>query len=151
MFRPNARLLFANTKTFLRRSLLSTQTSQGLPDIVVTKSAAKKIMSLSKERPSVRLRLAVDGGGCSGFQYNFNLEDFAGGAEAPDDLVFERDGASVVIDEGSLEFVRGSTIDYVQEMIRSSFVVANNPNSESACGCGSSFALKSFSANPALD
>jgi iron-sulfur cluster assembly accessory protein len=56
--------------------------------------------------------------------------------------VFERDGATVVVDDGSLEFVRGSTIDFTDEMIRSSFVVANNPNSESACGCGSSFALK---------
>ena len=68
-----------------------------------------------------------------------------------DDLVFSRDGADVVIDDGSMEFVRGATIDFEQEMIRSAFVVSNNPNSESACGCGSSFALKNFEENPALD
>lgn len=94
---------------------------------------------LRKETPHVNLRLSVEGGGCSGFQYSFELDD----ADInEDDRVFERDGAAVVVDDGSLEFVRGSTIDFVEEMIRSSFVVSNNPNSESACGCGSSFALK---------
>ena len=57
----------------------------------------------------------------------------------------------MVVDDASLEFVKGATIDYVEEMIRSSFAVVNNPNSESACGCGSSFALKAFESNPALD
>ena len=65
--------------------------------------------------------------------------------------MFERDGSKVVVDEGSFELIKGSTIDYVQEMIRSSFAVVNNPQSESACGCGSSFAVKNFEANPALD
>jgi len=96
----------------------------------------------------MRLRLAVEGGGCSGFQYNFSFD--SNGLD-PTDAVFTKDGASVVIDESSLEFVRGSTVDYTTSMIRSSFVVANNPLSESACGCGSSFALKNFAANPALD
>ena len=110
-----------------------------LPELVVTKACAKRIISLRKETPHVNLRLSVEGGGCSGFQYNFELDD----ADLnEDDRVFERDGAAVVVDDGSLEFVRGSTIDFVEEMIRSSFVVSNNPNSESACGCGSSFALK---------
>ena len=90
----------------------------------------------------------MEGGGCSGFQYNFELdsEDIS-----DDDRVFERDGAALVVDDSSLEFVRGSTIDFTEEMIRSSFVVSNNPNSESACGCGSSFALKQFAENPAID
>jgi iron-sulfur cluster assembly 2 len=57
----------------------------------------------------------------------------------------------IVVDESSLEFVRGATVDFQEDMMRSSFSVINNPNSESACGCGSSFALKNFSANPALD
>jgi iron-sulfur cluster assembly accessory protein len=65
--------------------------------------------------------------------------------------MFGKEGAKVVIDEASFDLVKGSTVDYVQEMIRSSFAVINNPQSESACGCGSSFAVKNFSANPALD
>jgi iron-sulfur cluster assembly accessory protein len=60
-------------------------------------------------------------------------------------------GAKVVIDEASFDLVKGSTVDYVQEMIRSSFAVINNPQSESACGCGSSFAVKNFSVNLAMD
>ena len=65
--------------------------------------------------------------------------------------VFGRDGRNVVVDEGSLDFVRGATVDFEQEMIRSAFAVVNNPNSEAACGCGSSFALKNFGENPAVD
>lgn len=65
--------------------------------------------------------------------------------------IFEKEGSKVVVDEGSFELIRGATVDFVQEMIRSSFAVVNNPQSESACGCGSSFAVKNFSSNPALD
>lgn len=65
--------------------------------------------------------------------------------------IFAKDGAQVVVDSGSFELIKGSTVDYTQEMIRSSFAVVNNPQSESACGCGSSFAVKNFSSNPALD
>ena len=64
---------------------------------------------------------------------------------------FQRDEATVVIDSSSFELVKGSTIDYVQEMMRSAFAISNNPQSEKACGCGSSFALKNFEANPAID
>ena len=65
--------------------------------------------------------------------------------------MFIKDEAKVIIDEGSFELVKGSTIDYVEEMIKSSFSIINNPQSESACGCGSSFAIKNFSSNPAKD
>jgi Fe-S cluster assembly iron-binding protein IscA len=114
------------------------------------------------------LRLYVDAGGCSGFEYKFELEtddaaeegisvhdddneDEMTGIDPEDDVVFTKDGARVVIDKTSLDLLRGSTVDFVQEMIRSSFAVVNNPISESACGCGSSFAVKNFEANPALD
>lgn len=114
-----------------------------LEDLIITKTCAKKIRTLnckSGESPR-RLRLAVEGGGCSGFQYLFTMED-SSTALSKDDVTFERDDATVVVDEMSMDFVRGSTIDYTQEMIRSSFVVLNNPNSETGCGCGASFALK---------
>lgn len=91
----------------------------------------------------------MEGGGCSGFQYIFKMEDEPHNVD--EDLTFEKDGAKVVIDQSSFELVKGSTVDFVQEMIRSSFAVVNNPQSESACGCGSSFAAKSFSLNPAID
>lgn len=65
--------------------------------------------------------------------------------------MFERDGSKVVVDNGSFELIKGSTVDYVQEMIRSAFAIVNNPQSESACGCGSSFAVKNFEINPAMD
>lgn len=65
--------------------------------------------------------------------------------------VFERDGSKVVIDTGSFELIKGATVDFKEELIRSAFLVVNNPQSESACGCGSSFAAKNFAANPAHD
>lgn len=66
-------------------------------------------------------------------------------------LTFSTTGHELVVDDTSIEFVKGATVDYQEEMIRSAFVVTNNPQSESACGCGSSFALKNFEDNPALD
>lgn len=143
-------------------------------DIIVTASCAQQIKRLAAKRSdggdSLYLRLYVDAGGCSGFEYKFELETDDGGSattdreeeydddedemtgiDPDDDVVFTKDGARVVIDKASLELLRGSTVDFVQEMIRSSFAVVNNPISESACGCGSSFAVKNFSENPALD
>lgn len=89
-------------------------------------------------QPDGYLRLRVDGGGCSGFQYKFELDT----EKHEDDAVFEKAGAKLIIDETSLDLVRGSTIDFVEEMISSSFQVVSNPNSESNCGCGASFAPK---------
>jgi iron-sulfur cluster assembly accessory protein len=118
--------------------------------LIVTKSCAKRIQALqaTASQPDLRLRISVEGGGCSGFQYKFEMD-----AEEleEDDMIFQRDGCEVVVDESSFDLIRGSTIDYEQELIRSAFAVVNNPQSESACGCGSSFALKNFEANPALD
>ena len=90
----------------------------------------------------------MEGGGCSGFQYHFSMDE---GPINEDDRVFEKDGAQLVVDEGALEFVRGATVDFTEDMMRSAFAVVNNPQSESACGCGSSFALKNFQKNPAID
>jgi iron-sulfur cluster assembly accessory protein len=82
------------------------------------------------------LRLAVTGGGCSGFQYDFCFDD----ARADDDLLIERDGATVLIDPVSLDFLKGAEIDFVDEMIGASFKV-NNPNATASCGCGTSFSV----------
>ena len=123
----------------------------GLDDtVLLTASAAKRIAQLEHDGAPARLRLQIDGGGCSGFEYRFEVEQ-ADAAIDEDDHVFTRDTSSLVVDDSSLEFVLGATIDFEQEMIRSAFAVVNNPNSESACGCGSSFALKNFDDNPAID
>jgi iron-sulfur cluster assembly accessory protein len=145
-FRALAKLNFQRNLPVSFRSFADS----ALPDIIVSKNCAKRINELRLNAPDARLRLSVEGGGCSGFQYQFTTESENQTSEA-DDILFTRDGATVVVDGVSLDFVRGSTIDFVEEMIRSSFVVANNPLSESACGCGSSFAVKNFAANPALD
>ena len=133
--------------------------------VKITPSAVRQIHRLAtQKRPddpaNAFLRVYVDAGGCSGFQYKFELEDKDDEENPidPDEYVIIQttlsDGSltsTIVIDEGSLEYIKGSTIDFVREMIRSSFAVVENPLSESACGCGSSFALKNFESNPALD
>jgi iron-sulfur cluster assembly accessory protein len=119
--------------------------------LIVTPSCMERVEKLVslKDVPSY-LRVYVDAGGCSGFSYKFEVDSEALQA---DDIVVHQVGDSprVVVDEASLEFLKGSKIDYVQEMIKSAFVVAENPQSESACGCGSSFAVKNFSNNSAAD
>ncbi|TFJ87659.1 hypothetical protein NSK_001009 [Nannochloropsis salina CCMP1776] len=119
-------------------------------DVVVTNACIKRIKALQVKtgKENLKLRLSVEGGGCSGFTYTFTMED---GPVEDDDKVYGREGAQVVVDEGSLEFVRGSTVDFTEDMMRSAFAVVSNPLSESACGCGSSFAIKNFEKNPAID
>lgn len=106
--------------------------------LVFTDSAADKVKQLIEEEgnPELKLRVFVQGGGCSGFQYGFTLDDERRG----DDRVFERDGAGVLIDEVSLELLKGSQLDYVEDLIGSYFAV-KNPKASSTCGCGSSFSL----------
>jgi iron-sulfur cluster assembly accessory protein len=122
--------------------------------LIISDSCWKRIHHLAQKKGSslsvVYLRVFVDAGGCSGFTYQFEIDTDENLEK--DDIVFTGpEGARVVVDPGSLEFIKGSTIDYVQEMIKSAFEVRDNPQSESACGCGSSFALKNFEANPAVD
>lgn len=144
--------------------------------LLVTESCLKRVEQLIQQRQqqqnqenesqnaaSYFLRVFVDAGGCSGFQYQFEIDSEL---DEDDDVVLvvatetgdAADAAAaaapeprVVVDETSLGFLEGSTLDYVVEMIKSSFAITNNPKSESACGCGSSFAVKNFEANPALD
>ena len=105
--------------------------------ISLTSSAAKRInVILAKQTDANMLRVAVDGGGCSGFSYRFEFAE----AVNEDDIVVELDGAQVVIDEMSVEFLTGSEIDFAQEVIGSAFKI-NNPNATSSCGCGTSFSV----------
>ncbi|MBL8587247.1 MAG: iron-sulfur cluster assembly accessory protein [Methylobacteriaceae bacterium] len=103
----------------------------------VSPRAARRILKvLSGEPAGAMLRVAVNGGGCSGFQYAFEVAH----EKAADDLVVERDGASVVIDPVSLDFLRGAEIDFVDDLIGQAFKV-HNPNATASCGCGTSFSV----------
>jgi iron-sulfur cluster assembly accessory protein len=108
-----------------------------MADIALSASAAERIKTVVASEPAgAGLRVAVEGGGCSGFQYEIAV---AGAANA-DDLVIERDGARLFVDPVSLPFLRGSEVDWVEELIGASFKV-KNPNATSACGCGVSFSV----------
>ena len=105
--------------------------------MTVSARAAKRIAEILKaESEPVMLRLAVTGGGCSGFQYTFTLDD----TRMDDDLVIERDGATVLVDPMSLDFLQGAELDFADDLIGAAFKV-NNPNASSSCGCGTSFSL----------
>ncbi len=104
--------------------------------VTLSANAAKRINEIMEQQKRYALRVAVIGGGCSGFSYTFDFADVAKG----DDLVIERDGAIVVIDEMSLEFLTGSEIDFSDEIIGAAFKI-NNPNATSGCGCGTSFSV----------
>jgi len=101
-------------------------------------SAVKKLKALQVEeqKPNLMLRVSVYGGGCSGFQYTFSLEE----ETKPVDRMVEKDGVTLVIDQMSYQYLTGSTVDYVEGLEGAMFVV-NNPNATSTCGCGSSFSI----------
>ena len=105
--------------------------------VTLSDRAARRIAAiLAAEAEPVMLRLAVSGGGCSGFQYNFVLDE----CRQDDDLVLAQDGATVLIDPVSLDFLKGAEIDFTDDLIGQAFKV-NNPNATSSCGCGTSFAI----------
>ena len=106
-------------------------------DIILTENAAKRVAWIAdrQSKPAI-LRLAVDGGGCAGFTYKFELAD----APDVDDTVAETDGVKLVVDPISLDLVRGSAVDFVEDLGGAAFKVTN-PNAQSGCGCGSSFSV----------
>ena len=105
--------------------------------VTLSDRAARRIADILKAEPApTALRLAVTGGGCSGFQYNFALDD----AQLDEDTVVEKSGAKVLIDPVSLDFLAGSEIDFTDDLIGQAFKV-NNPNATASCGCGTSFTV----------
>lgn len=108
-----------------------------MSDISLTENAAKRIAWIAKRqsKPAI-LRLAVDGGGCAGFTYRFELAE----KEESDDEIAETDGVKLVVDPVSLDLVRGSAVDFVEDLGGAAFKVTN-PNAQSGCGCGSSFSV----------
>ena len=106
-------------------------------DLTLSAAAARRIREIAKtEGRPLMLRVAVEGGGCSGFQYQFDRVEDA----QPDDLRIERDGAAALVDEMSLVLLKGSEIDFVDELAGAEFRV-RNPNAKSSCGCGVSFSI----------
>jgi iron-sulfur cluster assembly accessory protein len=108
-----------------------------MDNITVTERAARRIGEiLGREPPGTMLRVSVEGGGCSGFQYKFDTDRSRGA----DDIVIGREGAGVLIDQLSLGYLAGSEIDFVDDLIGASFRV-NNPQATASCGCGTSFSI----------
>ena len=107
------------------------------PPITLSQAAARRIVAIgAREGRPVKLRVAVDGGGCSGFQYRLDLVE----AGEPQDLVVERDGAVALVDDVSQPLLAGSEIDFVDELAGAEFRV-RNPNARTSCGCGVSFSI----------
>ncbi|XP_053138859.1 iron-sulfur cluster assembly 2 homolog, mitochondrial isoform X2 [Hemicordylus capensis] len=113
-----------------------TQHDSNEGQIHLSESCVKRLLEIAEG--SEFLRLQVEGGGCSGFQYKFSLDTVV----KSDDRVFEQGGARVVVDVDSLSFVKGAMVDFNKELIRSSFQVVSNPQAEQGCSCGSSFSVK---------
>ncbi len=109
------------------------------PNVTITDSAAQQVaqlIALEGASGLLRLRISVSGGGCSGFQYHFTLDD----AQTPDDQVFEKEGIAVIIDAISLGLLSDAIIDYTKDLTSAQFVI-KNPNATASCGCGNSFSL----------
>lgn len=107
-------------------------------DLKISEGAVARVRELLAEKgePGLRLRVFIQGGGCSGFQYGFQFEE----EEGEDDVAIERGGVRVVVDMLSLQYLGGAEIDYLDDIMGSRFLV-NNPNAQTTCGCGSSFSI----------
>jgi iron-sulfur cluster assembly accessory protein len=113
------------------------QSSKDRAPVALSAAAARRISAIGREEGrALMLRIAVEGGGCSGFQYQFDLVE----TPAEDDLRIERDGAAILVDEVSLPFLRGAEVDFVDELAGAEFRI-RNPNAKSSCGCGVSFSI----------
>lgn len=108
------------------------------PQLILSDACIKKLKEISERENKKYLRLTVDGGGCSGFQYQFDLDDNVN----EDDVVIGENNSKIVIDTVSLEYCGGSTVDYQVELIKSGFRIVDNPKAEQGCSCGASFSIK---------
>ena len=106
--------------------------------VVISDSAARRIAVLKAQEAAAGafLRIAVSGGGCSGFQYGISFDDH----KNPDDFVFTRDDVAVIVDDTSLDLLNGAEIDFVEDLMGASFQI-KNPNAATSCGCGNSFSV----------
>ena len=106
--------------------------------LTITENAVFKIKDILAEEnnPAIKLRIFVQGGGCSGFSYGFTLDEEV----AEDDFVVEKDGLKILVDSMSAQYVQGATVEYKEDLMSSQFVI-QNPNASSTCGCGSSFSV----------
>ncbi|KMT06791.1 hypothetical protein BVRB_7g159490 [Beta vulgaris subsp. vulgaris] len=146
--RHNQRIISSSSSSFASfssSSALPDSSSSPSPspsstdDIHITDNCVKRMKELqASENANKMLRLSVEAGGCSGFQYAFALDD----KNNNDDRIFEKDGVKLVVDKISYDFVKGSSVDYVEELIRSAFQVIENPSAVGGCSCKSSFMVK---------
>lgn len=138
-FRHNHNLVrFSSSSSTLHHAAPSSSSAQ---PVHITQNCVRRMKELKATESSTdgkMLRLSVENGGCSGFQYVFYLDDRTN----TDDRVFEREGIKLVVDNISYDFVKGATVDYVEELIRSAFVVTENPSAVGGCSCKSSFMVK---------
>ena len=115
---------------------VSSDPSTDLGGVTISESAARRLNKILKAEDAAALRISVKGGGCSGFQYAFDIEN----ARADDDIVITRDGATIVVDPVSLDYMKGSVVDFVDDLMGQAFKV-RNPNAVATCGCGVSFTV----------
>ncbi|XP_055300150.1 iron-sulfur cluster assembly 2 homolog, mitochondrial [Sitodiplosis mosellana] len=129
-------------RTFASQSAVESSTSNqpknDKPKLILSEMCIKKLKEISERESKKYLRVTVDGGGCSGFQYKFDLDDKV----KEDDVVFGDGNSQVVIDTLSLDYCDGATVDYHTELIKSGFRILNNPKAEQGCSCGASFSIK---------
>lgn len=106
------------------------------PSLKISDAALARVRELIREqgKPALKLRVSIEGGGCSGFQYDFSLDE----ARTDDDLLISRDGVELLVDPLSMQYLDGAEVDYVEQLSGAQFVI-HNPNAKTTCGCGSSF------------
>ncbi|MCL7046106.1 hypothetical protein MKW94_006946 [Papaver nudicaule] len=134
------RVLSSSSSTVVVESSSSASSSSvNQDDVHMTEKCIQRLKELhAKQAKDKMLRLSVEAGGCSGFQYVFELDD----EPKPNDRVFVKEGVKLVVDKSSYGLVKGATVDYVEELIRSAFVVTENPSAVGGCSCKSSFMVK---------
>ena len=117
---------------------ITVSSETGMPGIVFTNSAARKVQELILEErnPELKLRVYISGGGCSGFQYGFSFDE----EQAEDDIAVNNDGVTLLVDPLSFQYLMGAEVDYSESLQGAQFVI-RNPNASTTCGCGSSFSV----------